>query len=288
VSGRAVRRYITLLASCLSAAACNADAGNARADSTRDSSRTLAVAPASYGGTRFTQDEASALATLSTSKGAEKYRETNVTGAFVLSGVVEAHGAFTADTLIEPTHDQRVCRPFRDVITPRQRSAVGNAIVWIAGITSGKPNDLPRRTSVRLDNCRLEPRVHIIAEGGTVLVGSRDAMESRIRMSEMLGTSKAARAIIPLNDFGQVVPDADVARTAGLLEVSDDRHPWVRGYIAVSPHPYIAVTTASGAFQFTGVPAGTHEIIVYSEALGVMRRKVEVKGDTKVELTYRQ
>jgi hypothetical protein len=247
---------------------------------------TLAASPATHVGTRFTQDEASAIATLAPSAGGAGYRETVGSSAFVVSGVVEADGAFTADTLIQPTHDQRVCRPFRDVITPRQRNAVGNAIVWIAGITSGKANDLPRRTSVRLDDCRLEPRVHVIAEGGTVLVGSRDAMESRIRMTEILAPKHTARAIIPLNDFGQVVPDADVARTAGLVEVSDDRHPWVRGYIAVSPHPYIAVTTASGAFQFTGVPAGKHELIVFSEALGIMRRVIEVNSNTQVELKY--
>jgi hypothetical protein len=278
----------TLVASCLACtvvAGCSDDTSSAAARS--DTSGTQAQL-AAYSGGRFTPDEASALATLSHDGGRTVYREVPDTRGFVVSGVIEASGAFSRDTLVQPTHDQRVCRPFRDVITPQQRNAVGNAIVWIAGITSGKSNALPRRTSVRLSDCRLEPRVHVIAQGGTVLVGSSDAMESRLRMTDVLETGGAPRAIIPLHDFGQVVPNADIASKAGLVEISDDRHPWVRGYIVVSPHPYIAVTTASGTFQFTDVPAGRHELIVFSEALGTMRRIIDVRSDTQIQLKYAQ
>ena len=287
--GRPVRGYAVLAATCCAWMGCNQDAVGAGANAAADSSSVTTATPVAFASTRWTEYEASALATLTRSGQQSVYRESagpSAAGnAFIVSGVIQADGDITSDSLVNPTHDQRVCRPFRDIITPRQRDGVGNAIVWIAGITSGKPNDLPRRTSIRLNDCRLDPRVHVIAEGGTVLVGSRDAMVSRIRMTDVIGNA-VPRTVVPLNDFGQVVPDADIARTAGLVEVTDDRHPWVRGYIAVSPHPYITVTGASGTFQFTGVPAGKHEVIVFSESLGIMRRMIDVRSDVLVELKY--
>ena len=108
-------------------------------------------------------DESSAFLSLVRPRSSSPYREVAAAGTYIVSGVVEVDGAVASDTLIEPTHDQRVCRPFRDVVTPGVRGGVGNAVVWIAGITSGKPNDLPRRTSIRLNDCHLEPRVHVIA-----------------------------------------------------------------------------------------------------------------------------
>jgi hypothetical protein len=127
--------------------------------------------------------------------------------------------------------------------------------------------------------------VHAVAQGGTVLVGSRDAMASRLRMLNAIDGA-APRAFVSLSDHGQVVPEPDIARTPGLVEVRDDKHPWVRGFIAVATHPYITVTDATGSFRFSGVPAGRHEVIVFSETLGVMRRVIEVRRDTSVQFFY--
>lgn len=263
---------------CLTAA-CSGDEPVASASSEPD---TVALAPIVLADD-YPADAAQAMSTMASSA---LYREALDGPAFTLTGVVQADNAVPGDSLVEPTHDQRVCRPFRDVFMPRRGTSVGSAIVWIAGIEAGKANTLPMRTSVRIDNCRLDPRVHVVAQGGTVLVGSRDAIVSRLRFIDALGRPDEPRALVPLNDFGQVVPNPDIARTAGLIEVRDDRHPWVRGFIAVAPHPYVTVTDVRGTFRFDSVPAGTHELIVFSEALGVLRQVVDVQRDSSIVLRY--
>ena len=192
----------------------------------------------------------------------------------------------SGDSLVEPTHDRQACNPFRDIFMPRRNEGVGNAVVWIADISSGKADDLPRRTTVRLNDCSLHPRVHVIARGGTVLVGSGDAMVSRLRFADATGTLSDPRALISFNDFGQVVPSRDVARTSGLVEIRDDKHPWVRGFVVVASHPYVVVTAPDGSFRIDDVPAGIYEVIVFSEALGVLRQRVDVGADTRLELRF--
>lgn len=227
-----------------------------------------------------------AIATLSDSEPSGYTADKTLSG-YTLSGTVTAAPGIRGDTLVRPTHDLSVCKPFDDVFMPRKGSGVGNAIVWINGIERGKPQGLPRRTNIQLSKCRLEPRVHVVAAGGAVIVGSSDRMIARIRVFDVLtGSRGALRALIPFSDFGQVVPISPIAESGGLYEVTDDMHPWVRGFIAVSSHPYIAVSDATGAFSMDGVPAGDYEIVIFSEALGTMRRMVSISHDTAISLEF--
>lgn len=227
-----------------------------------------------------------AIATLSDAEPSGYTADATLSG-YTLSGSVTAAPGIAGDTVVRPTHDLSVCKPFNDVFMPRKGVGVGNAIVWINGIVRGKPQSLPRRTNIQLKQCRLEPRVHVVATGGAVIAGSGDRMISRIRVFDVLtGSRGALRALIPFSDFGQVVPISPIADSGGLYEVTDDMHPWVRGFIAVSSHPYIAVSDATGAFSMDGVPAGDYEIVIFSEALGTMRRMVSISHDTAISLEF--
>lgn len=201
-----------------------------------------------------------------------------------IDGTVEASAYVRGDTAIASTIDMNICRPFVDVIAPRRGRGVGNAIVWLAGVDRGIPNSLPRRTSVRLDKCTLVPRVHVVAAGGTVIVGSRDALSAELRIADLLRNPASPRALVSLNDFGQVVPSAAAAREPGLVQITDDRHPWVRGFVAVSAHPYVAVTDASGRFRLDSIPVGYYQLVVFSEKFGVRSRQVKV-SDSASSLT---
>ena len=119
------------------------------------------------------------------------------------------------------------------------------------------------------------------------MITSRDAMMSRLRFVD-LAHEATVRATTLLNDKGQVVPTSDVAALAGLVEVRDDLHPWVRGYIAVAPHPFVAVTEPDGIFRFDGVPPGSYTLVVWQEKLGVRTRAIRVSSgvETRVSIEY--
>jgi hypothetical protein len=202
----------------------------------------------------------------------------------VIVGVVK--GGSPRDTSIAPTHDLSVCKPFTEAQVPSKQGGVGNAVVWLEGVTEGPKDDAPRRVKLTLDGCHLEPRVQRVAAGGTVLVNSRDAMMSRLQF--VAAGETVSRAAILLTDAGQIVPTSDVTMPPALVEVRDDRHPWVRGWLAIAPHPFVAVTQADGQFRFDNVPPGKYTLVVWQEKLGARKTTVRVEAGVQagVEVVY--
>lgn len=202
-----------------------------------------------------------------------------------ISGVVRTTLA-PADTPVTPTHDLAACRPFRDPRVAGQDGALADAVVWLVGAPDALPAGdsaapgAPRRAAIRLEGCRLEPRVQRLAAGGTLLVQSGDPMRSRLRFVPIDAPDEPPRAVLPLTDAGQVVPLPALAAAPGLLEVLDDLHPWVRGWVVVAPHRWTAVTGADGAFRFDGVPPGRWTLVAWHPVAGV--RSLSVRLDPGV------
>ena len=63
-----------------------------------------------------------------------------------------------------------------------------------------------------------------------------------------------------------------------MIPVKCDVHPWMQGYIAVSSHPFFAVTAKEGTFEIKDLPAGTYELEFWHERLGTKSATVTV-GD---------
>jgi hypothetical protein len=196
-------------------------------------------------------------------------------------------GGEPRDTSIAPTHDLSVCRPFTESLVPSRDGGVGNSVVWLVGVATGPRDNAPRRVRVMLDGCRLDPRVQRVAAGGTVMITSRDAMMTRLQFIDVGGVS-SSRGTALFNDAGQVVPTSDAAKAPGLVQIRDDLHPWVRAYLAVTPHPFVAVTAADGRFRFDNIPPGSYTLVVWHERFGTKQQRVRVDAhvETRVELAY--
>jgi hypothetical protein len=196
-------------------------------------------------------------------------------------------GAAPRDTSIAPTHDLAVCRPFTESVVPSRDGGVGNSVVWLVGVESGPADDAPRRVRVMLDGCRLDPRVQRVAAGGTVMLTSRDNMMTRLQFVDVGGVS-ASRGTVLFSDAGQVVPTSDAAQMPGLVQIRDDLHPWIRAYLAVTPHPFVAVTAADGRFRFDNVPPGSYTLVTWHERLGTKQQRVRVEAhiETRVDLKF--
>ncbi len=195
----------------------------------------------------------------------------------------EITGGSPTDTSITPTHDLSVCRPFSQSLVPSRDGGVGNAVVWLSGVASGPRDDAPRRARLTLDGCRLEPRVQRVALASTVLVNGRDAMLSRLKFT--VDGETEPRATVLLSDVGQIVPTDASSTKPGLVRVHDDLHPWVRAYIVVAPHPFVAVTAADGQFRFDGIPPGRYTLHVWHERLGTHEKKVHVDAGVQTRIT---
>lgn len=194
----------------------------------------------------------------------------------------EVRGGTPFDTSVVPSRDSTVCRPYTETLVPSRDGGVGQAIAWLVGVPAGPRDNASRRVHLTLDGCRLSPRVQRVAAGATVLVHGNDAMMSRLQIVPL--GERTSRSTILLTDAGQVVPSDEATREPALLEVRDDLHPWVRAFIAVAPHPFVAVTDADGDFRFDGVPPGRYTLVVWHERLGTQRKTVKVEGGVQVRV----
>jgi len=73
-----------------------------------------------------------------------------------------------------------------------------------------------------------------------------------------------------------------------MFPVTCSVHPWMRAYIAVSPHPFFAVTGDDGAFTLKGVPPGTYTIEAVHEKFGKKRGQSNARasGAATLDFTY--
>ncbi|MGV3709091.1 MAG: carboxypeptidase regulatory-like domain-containing protein [Gemmatimonas sp.] len=289
-NGIRARASAVALASVLLVSACSR-AGDAGADST-----VPANAPAKASGI-VDADTAGRSLAFSTGNAAYTVDERegphgSITGDVVLRGVLPP------DTTVTPDRDSTGCRAFEDVTFPRVRGArnargdsaehsIGNAIVWLVGVTHGPRDSFSRRTNLWLDDCHFEPRVQVVGMGATINAGNRDNIVTRFHFIDH-GHPTPPRLTIGFTDPGQLVPSSEVLSKPGLVEVTNSTHPWMHAYIAVAPHPFVAVTEADGAFEFEGVPPGTYQLVVWHERLRaqVIPVRVEAGITTRTAVRY--
>ena len=217
-----------------------------------------------------------------------------------INGSVQYDGTLPPDTLVRPTHDLTICRAIPDAPMVGTAAGVGDAVVWLLGVTSGAADTAPRRVQLTLEGCAIQPRIQRAPVGATLLVRSADAMDARLRFldfeSAVLASTDSSRvqtlprALVPLGSAGAVVPLTSILQTPGLVEVRDDRHPWIKGWVAVAPHPYVAITDSNGQFSLQAVPPGNYVLVVWHERLGQLATPVHVDAgvETRVRVVLPQ
>ena len=234
---------------------------------------TAACGNSSPGGTRgraahaHVEDSSAGSVDLST----DPYHEATVANGGSVQGTITLTGAHPPALPI--TNDSAACRNADDG-EPRATSALGNAVVWIAGVHQGKSLPMDKRLELDSDDCQLDPRVQGAVTGTTVNVFNDDKVLHRLVFMP-LGTNDTL-TVMPFANSGEVVPSELLAKDAHIVEVRCTRHPWTRAYIAVFDNPYFAVTDEKGGFKIDSLPPGKYTMMVWHEG---MTKPVEQQVD---------
>jgi hypothetical protein len=129
--------------------------------------------------------------------------------------------------------------------------------------------------SVRLDNagCRFEPHVLAMQAGQKLIVGNKD---------EVGHNTNAALSGQPFNELigaGQDLEKSVDSPERTPAPVSCNIHPWMRAYLVVTEHPYVAVTDENGEFKIENLPTGEWTFQVWQEKAGNIQN-VQIDGKT--------
>lgn len=209
------------------------------------------------------------------------YRPMAVGTAASLAGVVSLDST-ARDSVVAVTRDQPVCGDSARVT----EGSPAHALVWIDGITAGKPLPEIRRDEIVIEGCRYTPRVLGVIAGTTINVKSRDKLVLTSRFYREGAPEPVAE--VHTVDAGQVVPSEKIASKPGIVEIRTPQQPWIRGYIAVFDHPYFAVADESGRFTIDSLPPGTYTVKVWHERLDKpMEQRVVVGATGAAQLEWR-
>jgi plastocyanin len=203
-----------------------------------------------------------------------------------VTGNIKLDGSAPRDTTTI-TGDQPICGRTPDAATVATAKGVSNAIVWIAGIKSGKDLPVEKRAELSSEKCALDPRVQAVVAGTTVNVFNDD------RLIHTLVFIRGAHDTLSTMTFfngGELVASERLATKSGIVEVRCALHPWMRGYVAVFDHPYFAVTGNDGRFTIDSLAPGPHKLMVWHEGMAQpMAQQIQIaaNGTAKVDLAIR-
>ncbi|MGH7198039.1 MAG: carboxypeptidase regulatory-like domain-containing protein [Candidatus Omnitrophota bacterium] len=128
--------------------------------------------------------------------------------------------------------------------------------------------------AVRIDNnqCIYKPHVAAAQVGQPVELYNSDP--TLHNMHSYSTANKAFNVGLPIQGMKQVKKFGSAELP---ITIKCDVHPWMKGYLAVLPHPYFAVTGADGAFTIGNLPPGEYLVEAWHEKLGAQSQKIKIE-----------
>ncbi|MEW6410793.1 MAG: carboxypeptidase regulatory-like domain-containing protein [Nitrospirota bacterium] len=160
-------------------------------------------------------------------------------------------------------------------------NGVKNVVVVVEDVKKGKAAP---KTDVIIDNkeCCFEPLVGIAYKGGNFVIKNSDPFLHNTNLGIPLDGKRRTVYNLALPRKDQVIKKP--IRAAGLHQVKCDAHEWMRAYVHVSDHPYVAITDANGNFEIKDLLPGKYKVKLWHEGFGEVTKAVEVSAGKTSEL----
>jgi plastocyanin len=216
------------------------------------------------------------------------YQPTGAEGS--ISGIVRVEGEVPAPRLISMDADPACTSQYKeetrlDDLLVRD-GKLANALVYVESSALDGLEFAPPQTAAVLDRrkCRTVPHVLGVQAGQTIQVLNNDLTTHNYNFR----TTKNERMNKSIAAAGKGFQIA-FAQPEMFVTVVCNQHPWERGYIAVMPHPFFAVTDRNGAFSIEGLPPGDYTVVAWHEKFIEQRLKVSIgwREVKEVNFTYK-
>ena len=161
--------------------------------------------------------------------------------------------------------------PQSDAVLIAQDGGLKNVFVWVkAGIDPAYSFEIPTKP-VQLDQkgCIYTPRIIGVRAGQPIEIVNSDPTAHNVHALPMSN-----------QEFNQGQPFQGMRMTQTftvpevMVRFMCNVHGWMAAYVGVVPHPFFAITDASGAFDIKGLPPGTYTVEAWHEKFG--RQSIQV------------
>jgi len=215
-----------------------------------------------------------------------------------ISGVVSYNGTAPENKKIDTSADSACTSKSPDLKTEEWVVADGkiaNAYVYIKDGTLadgskigdyGKWPNMPASATLDQNGCHYHPHVLGVVVNEPISITNSDPTQHNVHFTPKnnpdwnQGQANGAPALVH-----------KLARAEVLVPVKCNQHPWMKAYIAVSKHPFFAITEKDGSYSLKGVPPGKYTVVAWHEggANGTEQKMdvtVAASGAAKADFTF--
>jgi plastocyanin len=134
-------------------------------------------------------------------------------------------------------------------------------------------------------DCMYAPRIQGVVAGQSIDIKNGDQTLHNVHTYR--GTESLFNQAQPK---GAAAISKETPDESSVMKFTCDVHPWMRGFVVVTDHPFFAVSGADGSFKIEKVPAGKYTIEAWHSQFGLLKKEaVEVKesGEVAVDFEYK-
>lgn len=205
------------------------------------------------------------------------------TGNGVIKGVVSFTGKAPEMKVPSKRKDAEFCK---------DKEVVYNAVVVKDGklqdvfvrLANGSVKgtfDTTKHAEIDQENCMYTPRIQGAVAGQTIDIKNSDGTLHNVH------TYKGAESW-----FNQAQPKGsdmigkESPEDPTVVKFTCDVHPWMRGFVVVTDHPYFAVSAADGSFTIDKLPPGKYKLEAWHATYGLKTADVEVADGKPADVTF--
>ena len=171
-----------------------------------------------------------------------------------------------------------------ETVVVNANGTLRNTFIWIKdGLPKARWAAPPEAAKLEQTGCVYAPHVLGIMEDQQMEILNNDPVNHNVHAESQVNPawneSQPPRAEHKFKRFDS----AEV-----MFPMTCSVHPWMRSWVAVSPHPFFAVTGGDGTFTLKGVPPGTYTVEAVHEKYGKKEGTLTLapNGSATIDFTY--
>lgn len=175
--------------------------------------------------------------------------------------------------------------PYNAVVVSKDGGLKDTLVRIENGGVKGKFEIPKTHATIEQKDCMYSPRIQGVIAGQDIDIKNADGTLHNVH------TYKGSESWF---NQGQPKDSPAISKTLPddptVVKFACDVHPWMRGFVIVTDHPFFAVTDDSGKFSIGKVPAGKYNVEAWHSHYGLKKGTAEVKesGDVEVNFTYEE
>lgn len=130
-------------------------------------------------------------------------------------------------------------------------------------------------------DCMYEPRIQGVVAGSEIEIKNSDGTLHNVHTFK--GTETWFNQAQPK---GSEAVKKEMPEDNKVVKFTCDVHPWMRGFVVVTDHPFFAVSKADGTFTIDKVPAGEYDVEAWHTQFGLKKAKVKVEDGKAAEVKF--